>query len=298
VQDSKNKICIRFSGGLGNQLFQFGAALNLSKLLNSKEIFLDLRYLDKYETPRSFELDFLLKNISGVEMLSSQMQLEQFASKLRIAKIVDGKILDYAFLSSVNSLLKLGAIGAQKKYKSVLLDGYFQDPQVLDIVGLREIYDKVISDERRALLETVNQRSSANGAALVGVHIRRGDFQHQKAASKRFQLIDLEYYLQAAKLFPSNVRFLIFSDDPKVCSELSARINGFNVACLGLTTQQEFVLLSSCESFIIANSTFSWWASTLGHKRESTVVAPKVWYRNNAENKINQLLLNHYKYIN
>ena len=298
MQDSTNKISIRLSGGLGNQLFQFSAALSLSKLLKSKELFLDARYLDGYETPRSFELGFLLQRISGVKMLSSQMKLEQFASKLRIAKIVDGKILDYAFLSSVNSLLALRTLGDQKQYKSIVLDGYFQDPRVLDIAGLREIFTEIVKDERSTLLETVNQNFSVNGATLIGVHIRRGDFLHQKAASKRFQLIDIEYYLQAAKLFPSNVRFLIFSDDSKTGTELSAKLNGFNVADLGLTTQQEFILLSSCDGFIIANSTFSWWASTLGHKGESTVVAPKDWYRNKVENESNQLLLKHYRFIN
>ena len=298
MQDSKNKICIRLSGGLGNQLFQLSAGLSLSNLLKSEELFLDARFLGDYETPRSFELDFLVQHIKGVNMLSSQMQLEQFASRFRISKIVDGKVLDYVFLSSINSLLAFRTLCGQQEYRSIVLDGYFQDPRVLDIEGLRGIFDKVVKDDRNALLEIVNQNFSANGAPLIGVHVRRGDFLYQNAASNRFQIVDLAYYLQAVKHFPSNVSFLIFGDDPKICSELSARLNGFRVGCLGLTMQQEFILLSSCDGFIIANSTFSWWASSLCNKPASTVVAPKEWYKSKVENEGNQLLLKHYKFIN
>ena len=100
MQDSKNKICIRLSGGLGNQLFQLSAGLSLSNLLKSEELFLDARFLGDYETPRSFELDFLVQHIKGVNMLSSQMQLEQFASRFRISKIVDGKETHFSDLEN------------------------------------------------------------------------------------------------------------------------------------------------------------------------------------------------------
>ena len=298
MQALKNKILVRLSGGLGNQLFQLSAALSLSKLIKSKAIYLDTRFLCDYETPRSFELDFLVQHIIGVDILTNQMRCEQFVSKLRISKIIDGKLFNYACLISVNSLLALRASGDQYEYKSVILDGYFQDPRVLDIEGLREIFNQVVKRERDTLLEAVNQKFLINGSPLIGVHIRRGDFIHQKAASKRFQNLDFDYYMQASKHFPSNVCFLIFGDDPKACYELATRLNGFAVESLDLTMQQEFILLSSCDGFIIANSTFSWWASNLGNMRGSTVVAPKFWYKNKFENENNQLLLKQYKFIN
>ena len=49
--------------------------------------------------------------------------------------------------------------------------------------------------------------------------------------------------------------------------------------------------MKECDHHIIANSTFSWWASWLGksanYKREHTksfTIAPKKWYSNPAQN--------------
>lgn len=39
----------------------------------------------------------------------------------------------------------------------------------------------------------------------------------------------------------------------------------------------EFVLMSRCKHHILANSSFSWWASYLNPNSEKTVLAPKRW---------------------
>ena len=40
---------------------------------------------------------------------------------------------------------------------------------------------------------------------------------------------------------------------------------------------EDFRLLTNCRDFIVANSSFSWWAAWLGKDSEKTVVAPAVW---------------------
>jgi len=42
---------------------------------------------------------------------------------------------------------------------------------------------------------------------------------------------------------------------------------------------RSFYLMRQCKHFIIANSTYSWWAAWLGVNRDKTVCVPSVWNR-------------------
>ena len=39
-----------------------------------------------------------------------------------------------------------------------------------------------------------------------------------------------------------------------------------------------------CRHFVIANSTFSWWAAWLGEKKDSVIVAPRRWFEDPTRN--------------
>ena len=289
-----NPIFVRLSGGLGNQLFQLSAALKLSKNMGSDKVFLDLRFLASYETPRSFELGFLTNQIEAIDILSPRHSIEQLASKYRLSKVVDGVLFSRAFLSSQHSVLNLDYT---QRFKSIVLDGYFQDPTVLDLNDMRSIFSGIVNDERSKVVNLVSSNTSVDKFPLIGVHIRRGDFVNQNAASKRFTVIDYDYYLRALEHFPTNAKYLVFSDDQQTAAKFSEMINAINVVELGLSLQQEFLLFTACEGFIIANSTFSWWASTLGYKEGVTVVAPRYWYKEKSDNLNNRLLLPHFKFV-
>jgi hypothetical protein len=46
----------------------------------------------------------------------------------------------------------------------------------------------------------------------------------------------------------------------------------------------DFEAMRRCRHFVIANSTFSWWAAWLGEREGSVVVAPRRWFEDRTRN--------------
>ena len=81
-------IVVRLMGGLGNQLFQYAAAKQLS-ILNNAELYFDTSFFNTTKedtTPRKFELDFfkidfkfatdeMLQHFHGTEFNSKELVL-------------------------------------------------------------------------------------------------------------------------------------------------------------------------------------------------------------------------------
>lgn len=119
---------------------------------------------------------------------------------------------------------------------------------------------------------------------IVAIHVRRGDYL-KFANSHPIQTMDyynkgIEYF---KKLYP-RCKFLVFSNDIAECknmfvgddflfSDSSQEKSEGNSSTL-----LDFSLMTSCDGFIIANSSFSWWSAYLNDYPEKRVVAPKNWF--------------------
>lgn len=103
----------------------------------------------------------------------------------------------------------------------------------------------------------------------VAVHFRGGDF-----GSKQFPRLEFEYYERALLNLAcrGHFKFYIFTDDIKAAKKIFD--SGFNY----IETNNyihDFYLMQKCKHFIIANSTYSWWAAYLGKHKDKIVIAPK-----------------------
>jgi hypothetical protein len=277
-------VLIRMSGGLGNQLFQLSASLYAVRQYPKAKVWLDTRFLGIYEAVRNFEIDFILKYLPEVGVAKSPMVMAGLASRLRLGRLLDASCAGYACIGSTDRLKLLQS----EPCSWLVLDGYFQHPDLaLPSLDRQNLFAK-LSAEFSYLLERV---SSPFGLPRVGIHIRRGDFVTSKAASNVFKTIPLEYYRAAVKKFSADTLFLVFGDDPALTSAFAKEINGIDIPSLGLSLREDFMLMALGDHYIIANSTFSWWAAYLGHSDSKRVISPRYWYVDFQRSETNPLLL-------
>jgi hypothetical protein len=287
-----SKIVVRLAGGLGNQLFQFAAALSIvqRKNLLFSNILLDTRFLASYEAKHVCEIGFMSKLFLGVQVAPQLPTRASIASRFRLAKIIDKKLGSFELISSVSHLNK--ACTNLDSTSTIVLDGYFQDPDIIFSKEERNrIYTSLIM-ERRSLIEQV-----MIGSLTIGIHIRRGDYITSQSAAKVFRNISMKYYDEALQKLRRGQKVLVFSDDRELSAFYATKIGGIDVRNLKLTLQDEFCLLMACDDHIIANSTFSWWASYLGHKSAGRVISPKCWYHDIDRSQANPLLLPYFELI-
>jgi hypothetical protein len=112
-----------------------------------------------------------------------------------------------------------------------------------------------------------------NNKQTVAIHVRRGDYllpQHD-----HFCKLGLDYYTEALQPYIEKVddyHFVIFSNDIEWCKE--SLIEGEMVTFIEPGNDYvDLILMSLCDHFIIANSSYSWWAAMKGlneNKKEVT----------------------------
>jgi hypothetical protein len=141
-------------------------------------------------------------------------------------------------------------------------DFYFQDPKWFR--GCEDEIKKLFGDGIGYL-------------PYVAVHLRVGGNpvypEEPKYSDNPFyyNLGKSGYYINATNLFP-NRKFLVFSDDMEFAKRY---FEGDKFAFDDSPTDLEaFNKMASCDSQIIANSSFSWWAGFLNPNKSKKVVAP------------------------
>ncbi len=109
---------------------------------------------------------------------------------------------------------------------------------------------------------------------LVAIHVRRGDYllpQHD-----HFCKLDVSYYNEALQSFTDNIEryhFVVFSNDIQWCKE--NLIEGDSVTFIEPGSDYvDLILMSLCDHFITANSSYSWWAAYKSKNTNKTIMCP------------------------
>ena len=235
-----NNLC----GGLCNQLFQISAGYSLARELNT-----------------DYAIDYT-KFVPPGQGYSAKKYRNTIFTRI----------------NSTEKKLRLNFRQKSDKYEPIpLIDnlnliGYFQS----------EKYFSKYKDEVKSLFvfpqnikNKVEKKLSKFKNHKVGVHIRRGDYLSDEI--KNFlPPVSKEYLFTAMELFNDTKKdFLLFTDDKKHVEE---EIGLSHFEHLNNNSEiEDLYSLTQCNSIIMSNSSFSWWGSYLGLKKDK-IIAPKVWH--------------------
>jgi hypothetical protein len=154
---------------------------------------------------------------------------------------------------------------------NVSLVGYFQS----------EKYFKHIEDDIRNLFAPKEESLSCWASTQhlfdnpVALHIRRGDFLIN---SVHHHNLSMKYYETALRAFGKERQVIIFSDDTDWCKQQPLFEGDRFLVCEGGGPYTDLYMMSKCDDFIIANSTFSWWGAWLSRNEDKLVIYPDRWF--------------------
>lgn len=109
----------------------------------------------------------------------------------------------------------------------------------------------------------------------IALHIRRTDYVTN---SENHHNLSLNYYESALSHFESDRNVIVFSDDPTWCQEQKLFSDDRFLISENTDNRVDLCLMSLCNDFIIANSSYSWWGAWLSANKDKKVIAPVDWF--------------------
>ena len=285
-------IVIRLMGGLGNQLFQYAAGRRLAQV-RQVPLKLDLSYYNQSENmgPDSTLRSYSLCHFNIKEQWVSPEELGRFPyvwQRLLPARLFEA--IQKRLPAGMRSFYSQAGIGFESEVfdlgDHVYLSGYWQSWRyfcdIQDIIRNEFSLREPLHPESQMLAQEIGAKTS------VALHIRRGDYVTNPIIHQVHGICSLDYYRKAINLFIEQVpnpHFYVFSDEPAWAAQnlmIDCPVTYMNRNGIE-RDYEDLYLMSLCQHFIIANSSFSWWAAWLSSNLNKIVVAPQKWFAERAD---------------
>ena len=256
-------------GQLGNQMFQYAALRGIAykngvdfKLPNHQEIFDDgignrygILLFDAFKLTHAKNQHYLLKDGDTFGMLDTDNYVAEshFHFDEKMFNLPEG---------------------------DASLWGFFQSEKYFDHIAFQIRDDFTFKDE----ITNECRKYIVKFDKPISLHIRRGDFLTN---SGNHPPLGLDYYEKALSMFDDDREVIIFSDDPEWCNQQKLFESNRFAVSEGNDQFYDMCLMSLCEDYIIANSSFSWWGAWLAKNIcnpprptyfDGKVIAPKKWF--------------------
>lgn len=269
------KIISRIFGGLGNQLFCYAAARRLA-LVNDAELVIDdiSGFQYDYEYRRNYQLchfNIPCRKVTYFEQLEPYSRQRRYF-KRRLNQRMQFLKRTYIMQEGLDFDPRMLHI---KPQGTLYLEGYWQS----------EDYFKDVAETIRRELQIMPptdadnlfMRQQIRAGTGVAVHVRFFDKPHTNGINN----VSVDYYNRAIEMMERLspvAHYFIFSDQPeavRACIPLPA--SRFTIVAHNQSDEKAYAdlwLMTHCQHFIIANSTFSWWGAWLATNANKQVIAP------------------------
>jgi hypothetical protein len=241
------------TGGLGNILFGYAFIYSLARKNNCKFLIYTGEASAREDRP----------NISAYENL--------FTNKSFIGNDELVQLRPAVFQEPYNDL---SFIHLPSLSRSILFKGYFQSYKYFEEY-LPEIKKNLFNNIESLVIQQRKVYEDLAEGLTVMIHIRRGDY---KLNPDIHPILSEEYYKNSLEKLEKFDRLLIFAED-------TDEIAGWNIwsgkNCVFVKEKDplsSMILMSFCDAFIIANSTFSLWSWYLRENESATIIYPKNWF--------------------
>ena len=269
-------VIVKIQEGLGNQLFQYAVGSSLARRLDT-QLWLDTSHFSP-QAFRRFGLDQfrILPRILGPR---GHYWLRKI-KKDRYSPLRRGLGAAGIFDMIVDKQRGFELL-PRRAARILYLDGYWQSEKYFAADRERLLDELAFRAPAASELEPMLTRLGAESS--VCVHVRRGDYVSTPYGVSNYATCTLDYYRAAMAHISDRVagaKFYLFSDDPPWLRANFLPSENLVIAsgAAGRRDLDEFRLMMNCRHFIIANSSFSWWAAWLGRQPDKIVVAPRQWY--------------------
>lgn len=267
-------ITIHLKGGLGNQLFQIFATIAYALEHNHEFIF---PYSDKLGTGlvRPTYWSNLLRSL--IVYTAANPQFMHFNSQINQLPVYREPHFNYDKIPPVDTNIGFA------------LDGYYQTFLYFEKYET-QIYQMINLESQQT--QTKQDFSDYLGNAFtVNMHFRLGDYKYKQ---EYYILMPKEYYEKALNAIFSNIistttiRVLYFCEAEdneyvnQVIQYLKSTISEYSVEFVKVDDTiedwKQLLLMSCCNSHIIANSSYSWWGAYLCPEKNKQVCYPSKWF--------------------
>ena len=271
------RVIARIYGGLGNQLFMYAFARRLA-LAHDAELVLDI---SSGFTRDPFRRDYALQHfhVPGRPATDWESYSDSSGIPRRRAARLANRFLPLAsrWYLHEQSQSYDPIILEPSRRRSLYLEGYWQQAEHTEAIADVLRRDLRFSWQPGAALRRLG--ALLRDSPSVCVHVRQFGLPAE-ASEARQQELPFSYYERAIAAVRHHIGvadFYVFTEKPEcpVVAHLLAagcRLAGNGVPSGSAIT--DFWLMTHCRHFIVANSTFSWWAAWLGGEEASLVVAP------------------------
>ena len=271
MQEEK-ELTAHLMGGLGNVLFIVATCFALSKKYKVKLRFYchpnlwrdsKRRMIQFYKMFKKFDIDSVNNRKSGITFREPYFFYDSITIDHRNHSCIYGYFQSYKYFDAYKSEFIKMLHNPYKDEVDHLLTEY-----LLKQIATNQNDGSVVESPPSKKIQEVE---------FVSIHVRRTDYL---ALSDIHLNLDASYYNEAISNFSKEKSiFLIFSDDVEFIQKEPLFQNLVNKYIV--TNQDDeycFWLMSACDHNIIANSSYSWWASYINSNPNKLVICPSKWF--------------------